>query len=62
MVGSGSLIECLDSEEVREVLVVGRRSCGVEHEKLSEVIVDALRDPVTGEEVDRAKTSLLNSV
>jgi uncharacterized protein YbjT (DUF2867 family) len=44
MVGSGSLIECLDSEEVREVLVVGRRSCGVEHEKLSEVIVDDMFD------------------
>ena len=29
---------------------------------MNEVIVDALLDPVTGEEVDRAKTSLLNSV
>ena len=29
---------------------------------MNEVIVDALRDPVTGEEIDRAKTSLLNSV
>ena len=29
---------------------------------MNEVLVDALRIPVTGEEVDRAKTSLLNSV
>ena len=29
---------------------------------MNEVLLDALRNPVTGEEVDRAKTSLLNSV
>ena len=29
---------------------------------MNEVLVDALRTPVTGEEVDRAKTSLLNGV
>ena len=29
---------------------------------MNEVLVDVLRDPVTGEEVDRAKTSLLNGV
>lgn len=37
MLGSGTLIECLYSPEVEAVLVVGRRSCGVEHEKLREV-------------------------
>ncbi len=40
MIGSGSLIECLESKDVREVLVVGRRSCEVEHDKLSELILD----------------------
>ena len=29
---------------------------------MNEVLLDALRNPVTGEEVDRAKTSLLNGV
>jgi len=38
MVGSGVLIECLGSQSVEKVLVVGRRSCGVKHEKLTETI------------------------
>jgi uncharacterized protein YbjT (DUF2867 family) len=39
MIGSGVLLECLDAAEVKSVLVVGRRACGVSHPKLKEVIV-----------------------
>ena len=38
MVGEGVLHECLHDERVEKVLVVGRRSCGVEHPKLTEII------------------------
>jgi nucleoside-diphosphate-sugar epimerase len=38
MVGEGVLHECLKSDEVKEVLVVGRRPCGVSHPKLKEII------------------------
>ena len=38
MVGEGVLHECLKSETVEKVLVVGRRSCGVSHPKLTEII------------------------
>ncbi|HEY0459857.1 MAG TPA: NAD-dependent epimerase/dehydratase family protein [Pyrinomonadaceae bacterium] len=39
MVGEGVLHECLKSERVEKVLVVGRRSCGVTHSKLTEIIL-----------------------
>ena len=39
MVGEGVLHECLKSEKVEKVLVVGRRSCGVAHRKLTEILV-----------------------
>jgi uncharacterized protein YbjT (DUF2867 family) len=39
MVGEGVLHECLQSETVEKVLVVGRRSCNVTHPKLTEIIV-----------------------
>jgi uncharacterized protein YbjT (DUF2867 family) len=39
MVGEGVLHECLRSVEVEKVLVVGRKSCGVSHPKLTEIIV-----------------------
>jgi len=39
MVGEGVLHECLQSETVEKVLVVGRRSCSVTHPKLTEIIV-----------------------
>jgi len=39
MVGEGVLHECLLHNDVEEVLVVGRRSCGVNHTKLKEIIV-----------------------
>ena len=38
MVGKGVLLECLDDARVDSVLVVGRRSCGVAHRKLEEVL------------------------
>ncbi len=38
MIGSGVLRECLDDARVGSVLVVGRSSCGVKHEKLREII------------------------
>jgi uncharacterized protein YbjT (DUF2867 family) len=38
MVGEGVLHECLKSAEVEKVLVVGRRSGGVSHPKLTEII------------------------
>lgn len=38
MVGEGVLHECLLSPDVEKVLVVGRRSCGVQHAKLTEIV------------------------
>ncbi|PLX15971.1 MAG: epimerase [Marinilabiliales bacterium] len=38
MVGEGVLHECLNHPEVESVLVINRRSCGVQHSKLKEII------------------------
>lgn len=38
MVGEGVLHECLLHPEVTSVLVINRRPCGVQHEKLTEII------------------------
>lgn len=38
MVGEGVLHECLKHNAVEAVLVVGRRSCGITHPKLKEII------------------------
>jgi hypothetical protein len=38
MVGEGVLIECLNHPDVEAVLVIGRRSCGIQHPKLKEII------------------------
>ena len=38
MVGRGALLECLRSDRVRSVLVVGRTSCGVADPKLREIV------------------------
>jgi uncharacterized protein YbjT (DUF2867 family) len=43
MVGGGTLIECLDDQRVGSILVVGRRSAGVRHPKVTEILHD---DPV----------------
>lgn len=44
MVGEGVLLECLDNSEVEHVLVLGRRSSGYTHAKLTEVLVPDFRD------------------
>ena len=38
MVGEGVLYECLQSSDVEEILVIGRRSCGYIHPKLKEIV------------------------
>jgi len=39
MVGEGVLHECLLHDDVEEVLIVGRRTCGLNHPKLKELII-----------------------
>lgn len=38
MVGEGVLNECLQSEDVEEILVINRKPCGMKHPKLKEII------------------------
>lgn len=38
MVGKGVVYECMDHPEVESILIVGRTPCGVEHEKLTEIL------------------------
>jgi len=38
MVGEGVLYECLQNNDVEQILVVGRRSCGYTHLKLKEIV------------------------
>ena len=38
MVGKGVLLECLESEHIDLVLVINRKSIGVEHPKLKEIV------------------------
>ena len=53
-VGEGVLLECLKHPEVEHVLVVGRRTCGREHPKLTELLVpdfmklEAVKDQLSG--------------
>lgn len=51
MVGEGVLHECLLHPDVESVLVVNRRSCGISHPKLREVIHRDFSDlsPIAGE-------------
>ena len=44
MVGEGVLHICLDHPDVESILVLGRRSCGVSHPKLKELVVNDLYD------------------
>jgi uncharacterized protein YbjT (DUF2867 family) len=44
MVGEGVLHECLLSPDVEKVLVVGRRTCGVQHARLIEIVHKDLFD------------------
>jgi hypothetical protein len=54
MVGCGVLNECLANNEVEKVLVISRRSCGVTHSKLKEIIhkdfldISPLSDQIKG--------------
>ena len=38
MVGEGVLSECLTHPDVEKILVINRKSCGVTHPKLSEIL------------------------
>ncbi|MFC1692579.1 epimerase [Candidatus Latescibacterota bacterium] len=38
MIGKGVLLECLEHPNVSKILAIGRRSCGVKHPKLNEII------------------------
>ncbi|MGL1904077.1 MAG: hypothetical protein OCC49_18220 [Fibrobacterales bacterium] len=44
MVGGGVLLECLESDSVESVLVVGRSSVAIEHPKLNELLVNDFRE------------------
>lgn len=44
MVGSAALIECLEHPDVERVLAVGRRSCGVEDDRVEEVLHEDFLD------------------
>lgn len=54
MVGEGVLHECLKSDLVKEVLVLGRRACGTTHPKVKELLhsnfhdISAIADHLTG--------------
>lgn len=51
MVGEGVLLECLASDAVGEVLILTRRSAGVVHPKVREVVLPDLSDvsPIAGQ-------------
>lgn len=50
MVGKGILLECLDHDSIKEVLVIGRNSIGMSHPKLKELLHTDFSDftPVEG--------------
>lgn len=54
MVGEGVFHECLRNDAVENILVVGRKSCGVSHPKLTEIIhqdffhLSAIEDDLKG--------------
>ena len=54
MVGEGVLHECLNHPEVESVLVINRRSCNVQHDKLKEIIhsdfldISAIKNQLAG--------------
>ena len=39
MVGEGVLNECLLNAKVESVLVIGRKACGIKHQKLKEILI-----------------------
>lgn len=54
MVGEGVLHECLQDGDIEQVLVIGRKSCGVSHPKLTEIVhpdfydLSAIEDRLSG--------------
>lgn len=54
MVGEGVLAECLSHPDVEKVLVINRRSCGIKHPRLSEILhsdffnLEPVADQLTG--------------
>lgn len=54
MVGEGVLHECILSDDVETVLVIGRKPCGINHPKLKEIIhtdfydISAIESQLTG--------------
>lgn len=44
MVGEGVLMECLQHDEVESVLLINRRSSGIHHTKLKEILHDNFND------------------
>jgi hypothetical protein len=44
MVGEGVLHECLGHDKVEQVLVIGRKTCGISHPKLKEIILGNFYD------------------
>jgi len=51
MVGEGVLLECLQHEDVEQVLVINRKHCGISHPKLKEIIHNDFFDitPITSQ-------------
>jgi hypothetical protein len=45
MVGEGVLHECLLSPFIQEVLIIGRRPCGIQHAKIKELILADFMQP-----------------
>ena len=50
MIGSGTLVECLADSRIEQILVIGRRSTGVEHEKVRELLISDFYDYSTIED------------
>jgi uncharacterized protein YbjT (DUF2867 family) len=54
MVGEGVLSECLNNDNVEQVLVIGRKACGYVHPKLKEIVhndffdISSLHDQLQG--------------
>ena len=44
MIGKGVLLECLDSSEIEKVLIINRRSLGMQHPKLQEILLPDFLD------------------
>jgi uncharacterized protein YbjT (DUF2867 family) len=44
MVGEGVLHECIRHESVEEILIIGRRPCGISHPKIKEIVLQNLGD------------------